>query len=296
MPKIRRYKTYSFPFLAEYTKDYKKTKFILNLHYTSEKEMVRFQVDYSINNDELIKLIKNETIKVAVKIVCRRMGFSKTFEVSSEHNSIEVSYDSMRFEGDVEIKAFLVAKKEFVVENPDLSDAWINERATVQANNVVGESNERIVTITHIKSGCSKSIFKFTYDLKKTDDAPYSVDLTERDCIVFRLSKKTYRQFESIRNKGKEFVYTLYVIPTMADILRQMINEKVPEGEEIINNDFNINHANKRWYIVISENYEKAFNGVDPTEGTIHPLEAAQTIIDRYAVGNMLTTAKKVKV
>lgn len=295
MPKIKRFKTYPFPFLAEYTKDYKKTKFILNLHYTSEKGMVKFQADYSINNDELVESIKDGTIEVAVKIVCRRMGFSKTFEVLKELNSIEVSYDSMQFEGDVEVKAFLVAKYDFTLENVDLSDAWINERPTVQADNVIGESNERVVTITHMKSGSSKSIFKFAFDLKKPDDAPYSIDLTESDCIVFKLSKRTYRQFESIRHKGREFVYTLYVIPTIADILRQMINEKVPEGEEVINNDFNVKHANKRWYIVLSENYERAFNGADPTEGTIHPLEAAQTIIDRYAVGNMLTTAKRAK-
>lgn len=295
MQKTKRFKTYPFPFLAEYTKDYKKTKFVLNLHYTSERGKIKFQADYSINNDELIESIKDGTIEVAIKIVCRRMGFSKTYEISKEHNSIEVTYDSMQFEHDVEVRAFLVAKCDFTLENSDLADSWINERPTVQADNVIGESNERVVTITHMKSGSSKSIFKFTYDLKKADDAPYSVDLTESDCIVFKLSKRTYRQFEAIRHKGREFIYTLYVIPTIADILRQMINEKVPEGEEVEPNEFNIKHANKRWYIVLSENYERAFNGADPTEGTHHPLEAAQTIIDRYAVTNMLATAKRTK-
>lgn len=295
MQKTKRFKTYPFPFLADYTKDYKKTKFILNVHYTSEKGTVKFQADYSINNESLINLIKDGTIEVAIKIVCRRMGFSKTYEISKDHNSIEIAYDSMCFEGDVSLKAFLVAKDEFTLENPDLSDAWINERPTVMADNVIGESNERIVTITHIKSGSSKSIFKFTYDMRKEDSDPYSVDLTDSDSIVFKLSKKTYRQFESIRHKGREFVYTLYVIPTIADILRQMINEKAPEGEDPEPNSFNISHSNKRWYIVLSENYEKAFNGADPTEGKIHPLEAAQTIIDKYTVGNMLSTAKKVK-
>lgn len=295
MPKIKRFKTYPFPFLAEYTKDYKKTKFLLNVHYTSNKGEVKFQVDYSINNDELIESIKDGIIEVAVKIVCRRMGFSKTYEISKDHNSIEISYDSMQFEGDVELKAYLVAKIDFTLENSDLLETWINERPTVQSGNVIGESNERVVTITHVKSGSSKSIFKFTFDLKKSDDAPYSIDLTESDCIVFKLSRKTYRQFEAIRHKGKEFIYTLYVIPTIADILRQMINPKTIDGEEVEPNDFNIKHSNKRWYIVLSENYAKAFDGKDPTEGMIHPLEAAQAIIDRYAVGNMLATAKRAK-
>lgn len=295
MPKTKRFKTYPFPFLADYTKDYKKTKFLLNLHYTGEKDKVTFQADYSINNEELIESIKDETLIVALKIVCRRMGFSKTYEISNEHNSIELTYDSMEFEGDVELKAYLVAKKDFTLENSDLSDSWIVERPTVQAENVIGESNERTVTITHIKSGSSKSIFKFTFDLKKTDDAPYSIDLNESDCIVFKLSKKTYRQFEMVRHKGREFIYTLYVIPTIADILRQMINGRPNDDGEIEPNEFNIKHSNKRWYIMLFENYEKAFDGKDPTEGLIPPLEAAQAIIDRYAVGNMLATAKRVK-
>ena len=295
MPKIKRFKTYPFPFLADYSKDYKKTKFILNVHYTSQRGKVIFQADYSINNNELVNYIQSGIIEVAIKIVCRRMGFSKTYEILKEHNSIELVYDSMQFEGDVEFMAYLVAKQDFVFENPDLSDFWINERPTVQSDNVIGESNERIITITHIKSGNSKSIFKFSYDIHKTDDAPYSVKLTDSDCIVFVLSKKTYRQFEGIKNKRREFVYSLYVIPTLADLLRQMINEKPQEGEEPEPNAFNIKHSNKRWYMVLTENYEKAFNGADPTEGAIDPLEAAQTIIDRYTVGNMLNIAKRYK-
>ena len=113
MPKIKRFKTYPFPFLAEYTKDYKKTKFILNLHYTSEKGMVKFQADYSINNDELVESIKDGTIEVAVKIVCRRMGFSKTFEISKDfmEKSVKIYYNSNRifkFPEKLEIKLFLV--------------------------------------------------------------------------------------------------------------------------------------------------------------------------------------------
>ena len=297
MPKIsreKRYKTYPFPFLADYTKDYKKTCFLLNLHYTSEKDQIKFECDYSINNQELIDSIKDGTIEVAIKIVCRRMGFSKIYEISKDHNSIELSFESMQFEGDVEVRAFLVAKCDFTLENGDLNDFWINERPTVQADNVIGESNTRVVTITHIKSGNSKSIFKFTYEMSKDDDAAYSIDLTDSDCIIFKLSKRTYRQFEQIRNKHREFVYTLYIIPTLADILRQMINEPVPEGEEVEQNDFNIKHSNKRWYIILSENYEKAFPGKDPTTGAIPPLEAAQLIIDKYAVHNMLVTAKRI--
>ena len=74
-----------------------------------------------------------------------------------------------------------------------------------------------------------------------------------------------------------------------------MINDEPDEEGEVINNEFNNKHKNKRWYIMLCENYGKAFNGADPTAGTIHPLVAAQTIIDKHAVGNMLVAAKRVQ-
>ena len=46
--------------------------------------------------------------------------------------------------------------------------------------------------------------------------------------------------------------------------------------------------------MVLFDNYQNAFDGKDPTvDGGIPPLEAAQTIIDRYAVNNVLSMAKR---
>ncbi len=297
MAKSNRYKTYPFPYLAEYTKDYKKTRFTLGVNHKTEQGKLKIQLDYVLTNAQLTELIKAGIIQVAIKIVCPTMGFSEVVTVSSSSNTITCSYSTMKFDDDIGLKGYLVAKKPFVLENDDLSEEWKNDKATVMENNVIGETNERVITINHLKSGSSKSIFQFTRDLSKDELSPYSYSLSDQNSIVFKLSTKAFNIFESLRRKeeGKQFIYVFYIIPVLSDILRQMINTEVDDDGEIVTNDFNLMHSNKKWYMVLCDNYRKAFDDKDPTvSGQVPPLEAAQQIIDRYAVYNSLVRSRKI--
>lgn len=294
MPKIRRVKTYPFPFLAEYTKDYKKTKFALDVDYKTDKGRVLIEPNYQINNEELNALINDGVIKVIAKIVCPKMGLSRTTEFAPGHNTTRIYLQSMEVDDDVEVSAFIVAARDFTLTNPDLSDDWINENPAVQTNNVLGESNECVITMTHVKKGSSRSIFKFTIGKDKEDGEPYSLSLDNDDAIVFKLTKKMFNNFNLTKSKGKEFVYACFIIPALVDILRQM---KEPEGmPEDEHNEFNDRYSSKKWYQVLTENYSKAFNGADPLKGTIPPIEAAQILLERYAIHNVLVCGvQKVK-
>jgi len=296
MAKNNRYKTYPFPYLADYSSDYKKTKFTLEVNHKTEQGNIVIQIAYQITNDQIIDLIKSGVIQVVVKIVCPTMGFSRVLPISSSANTIKCSYSTMRFDDDVELKAFLVAKKSFVLANDDLSEDWKNDKTIIMANNIIGESNERVITINHLKSGSAKSIFQFAVSTSKDEASPFSYSLTDKTCIVFRVSAKTMNIVADLRKKddGKQFIYSAFIIPVIADILRQMINTEFDEDGEIIVNDFNISHSSKKWYMVLCDNYSKAFDGKDPTEkGGIPPLEAAQQLIDRYAEFNTLVRARK---
>ena len=297
MPKIRRYVTYTFPFLAEYTNDYKKTEFTLQCGYTSgEKGKIEFNLAYILNNDLLNELIADGKITVSVKIVCTAVGFSVVEKFRRGYNTLRLKYDSMLFDGDVNFTAYLVSNEEFVLNNDDLSEKWAGEEAVVMENNVIGESNERTITITHLKSGTRKSIFKFTVGRSMDENDSYSISLDQNECIVFKLPKGQKRLFDDLKDKKREFIYSTYIAYALADIFRQMINYPNEDGEDI-DNDFNVKHKNKRWYRVIEDNYSKAFNGKDPKnpDEAIAPLEAAQLIIDKFALQNVLTFAKFAK-
>jgi hypothetical protein len=293
MQRNKKYKTYPFPYLADFSNDYKKSNFNLEIGYKFEKGTIDIKANYSITNDEILSSLKDDTLIVALKIVCTTMGYSKTIPFKKDRNDMAIHYNSLALDGEVYFTAYLVAKRDFSFQNSDFSSFWFNESPVVNAGNVIGESNERILTINHLKSGTKKSIFKFIRDTAKEDKEPFSYSL-DKDVIVFKLNKSTFNAFNSIKNKNEEFVYVSFLIPVMIDILRQMINIEIDEeNDEVQTNDFNLRHSNNRWYVVITDIYRKAFDGKDPTKNDIDPLKAAQIIIDKYAVHNIVCSAKK---
>lgn len=300
MPKTKRFKTYPFPYLADFSKDYLKTSFDLDIKFKASKGIITIQAEYVINNEQIQTLINDGLLKVVLKVVCCPMGYSKTTPFRKNTNSMEIKINSMDVEGDVDFSAFLIANQDFTMQkNTDFSKFWENETPFVKADNVIGESNERTITMSHLKSGTKKSIFKFVMDTSKEDESPYSVSLSDKDAIVFQFSKRMLRMFNNLKDQqqSRPFVYTAFIIPALSDILRQMINTEYDEDGELIKNDFNVKHCTKRWYMVLVDNYMKAFNNLDPTlaHDQLSPLEAAQTIIDKYAINNVLAGVKRIK-
>ena len=291
MPKIRRYKTYSFPFLAEYTTDYKKTEFLLEVKHLSKLGQIHLMLSYTISNSEINSLIEDGKLKVVTKVVCPTMGFNKTIEFDDKTNTKEVQFNSMALEGDVSATAYIISTDDISYSNNDLSSDWFDKPVRIMANNIIGESNERIITVKHVKSGTKKSIFKFTKDMNLEDGAPFKISLAEDEAIVFILPTGDWARFYQLRNKNVESIITLYIIPVLTDILRQMIDpiRFDDEGCVLAEAEFTGKHQNKTWYRVIEDNYRKAFEGKEARDGNIEPLEAAQTIVNKYAVHNILS-------
>lgn len=291
MPKTKRYKIYSYPYLSEFTDGFEKTQFKLEIRYKYESKKILIDASYSIDNDSIVELIKNKTVRVVLKVVCSPMGYSDTLIFNNDSTTLSYLVNSNKIDGEVSFIAYLVANKDFVLEGiTDLSKTWASEKPHIVSNNILGESIERIVNMKHIPSGMKKSIFKFTYNTNKEDTDPYSVYLTDDNAIKFVLSKHMKNMFDSIEQneKTRPFVFSLFIIPALADILRQMINVGVEQ------NGFNTEHSNKRWYKVIVDNYTKAFPGKDPTDegSALIPLEAAQMLIDKLAINNSIAKAK----
>lgn len=292
MPKNKRYKTYPFPFLASYSKDYKKSSFIIKSKYISSKGIIGIQVEYELNNSEISQLIKDGVVSVVAKVVCTTMGLSTTGVFKKGFTSIQFKFDSMDIDGDVEISAYLVANDDFTLENSDLSDDWMSESPVVQKNNVIGESNENVLSFSHVKSGSSKSIFKFTQQNTKIDGDPYSLNLDYDDCIEFRMGKRMYNQYTFLKQKGeKDFIHGVFIIPALAYILLQMKEPADAPEDEM--NEFNQKHGNKKWYQILTDNYASAFQDSNPRFGTIPPIEAAQLLISKFAYINVLAAGVK---
>ena len=272
-----RYKIYSYPYLSEFSLDYKRSEFHIEgrADYNNKEETITFGISYSINNDYINKLISNNDVRVAVKIACKHLGFVRVIDIPSGATSIKYQIGSLDVDGDVDLDAYLVTNRDIKISDASLSKDWEGEEPYVEKGNAIGESNTYVISIDHFKDGGKQSIVSFT-EVKAMDDKEYfDVDLSG-DRIVFRLSSRMYKHYSKVCNKNEESIIVDFLIPEFTSILQRMIED----GDD--DNKFNSNYKDKEWYKVISHKYEKEFHR-DPCLGEIPPLTAAQLLLK---VGN----------
>ena len=268
-----RFKIYSYPYLSEFSTDYKKGEFHIEgrAEYNNKDNTVILGVSYSIDNDYINQLIANGDVKVSVKISCKPLGYLKVIDLPSNENSLKYTINSLDVDGDVDLDAFLVTVNDIKLKDNSFSKDWEDEEPYVEKGNIIGESNTYVITINHYKDGGKQSIVSFT-EVKSLDGEDYYEVELGGDRIVFRLPSKMYKHYTKVCNKNEETIITDFLIPEFTTILQQMI-EKDDED-----NSFNRHYKRKEWYKVISNKYEKELNK-DPCAGELAPLTAAQLLL-----------------
>jgi len=277
---MNRYKIYSYPYLADYSSDYRKSTFRLESTPGKNADNIVIRVSYKIMNQEINQEIAEGKLKVVCQIYCRTLGLVKTKEFNNKSNEIITSFDPLDLEEEVEIKAYLIANISFPFKNKDLSIKWIDENAFVQKNNIIGESNSSIITIKHAKSGDKRSIFSFVpnKDMETKDGVRI---LLSEERIIFSMSPDMFKYFNRVQSKKEELVICGFLVPAITEILSNM-KEKDDEP-----NNFNLDYQSKNWYKVIFYKYERFFDK-DPREGLISPFLAAQKLFTPFALHNLM--------
>lgn len=268
-----RYKIFSYPYLAEFSSDYKKSEFHIEsrAEYNSNQQIIVFGISYSINNDYINRLIACGDVTVFIKLSCKHLGYVKVFKIPSNMTSTKYEVSSLDVDGDVDIDAFLATSKDIMLHDDSFSKDWLEESPFVEKGNIIGESNTYVISIDHFKDGGKQSIVSFTEVNKLNDNSYYETDLSG-DRIVFRLSNKMFKYYNKVCKKNEESIISDFLIPEFTVILQQMIER---DNED---NNFNAIHKEKEWYKVIAHRYEKELNR-DPCDGDIPPLTAAQLLL-----------------
>lgn len=270
---MHRLKIYSFPYFADFTNDYKKSSFHIEgrSEYDPSDETIVFSLNYQIDNDYINKLISSKKVSVIAKISCKHFGFVKMIEFPFEHNSTKIAIKSLDIEGDIDIDAYLLTAEDIQINDETLSNDWKDLNPVVLKGNVIGESNTYVITVNHYHDGGKQSIVSFVEKVSLQDEDYYQVDLSG-DRICINLPKKMYKQYCKVASKNEESIITDFLIPVFAKIFTQM--KEIPN----VDNQFNNDNCFKEWYKVLSNKYEKEFN-LDPKEGKMDPLEAAQKLL-----------------
>ena len=277
--------TASFPYLSQDLNNYKKTKFDLKVVRGLKDNKICFEATYSIDNDEINRLIIDKKLSIVIKLFCQPVGLNISKKVPFDTTNIKFYVDKMDVEKAVEFTAHLIADESFAYTNSDLTKEWAGEEYWIEKYNDIGTSTKVTVPLEHKKEGKRSSIFQFQE--KTTLDAlsPASYKLND-DVIYFVVPKQMKKLYDKVQSRKAEVVLAAFIIPALTDILRQM--HESPDSQEM--NDFNSRYEEKKWYKVITEKYKQVIKE-DPTESDVDPYVAAQLLV-KTPINNLLSFVK----
>lgn len=276
------FKVFSYPYLASFSNDYKNNEFKLDCVAPCINGRCLFRFTYSIADSNLLEKIKSHLMTVVLRISNPSTGYINFLKFNDDSCVCEFEEDVMELDGDILIVAYLISSSDFKIDFDTLSDEWKDLKPIIQTNDTIGESEHRIITITHKKKGQKKSIFSWAIrdEMKVGEPIDYTLNT---DRIVFSLPKDTMVLFNNVKKASPHSINTIFIIPIISEILCKMKD---------VDSDFNLSNSNKKWYKVILRKYEEAFK-VSPFESDMNNYKAAQILVGESPVHLALSNVDK---
>lgn len=298
MPRMTRYRVFSYPYLSSFTDDYKNTNFELKVIPGKSDGKIAISAYYSFTNgDQIASLIERGLVKVVLRVSCTKLSYIRVYDFVSTNNSVDFSINPMDVTDSVDFVAYLIATNDFEYSCDRASKEWQGIVTKIQKNNVIGESNEETVVIKHEASKGRQSIFNFVEDRDETkkENAPIKTNFTG-DHIVFALTSAQLDLYRGLQKKMPQMIVSSILLPVMTEIIASMrgVPSEDADGEATVEkSDFSQKYEAKNWYQIIRAKYVEMI-GKDPENNfSDDPYMAAQILLKSPVYNTLALTNEK---
>ena len=235
--------------------------FEVNLNVSADKGVIGINLEYSLSNIDLTKLIESHQATYCIQIYCKGTLYREVFR-SNKPLPKKIEIPSTRLHEQVEADFFICACDEITnYTNSELSDdykgyTYLIEKGDILAYGGKGifyanKSYEELKSVSafmNIDSGDKKTMPMYNY--------------YEGDKITVYLSQSSYELYQKVK-KEKSYIDTLHssvVLPALAESIRFLESGDASD------------YSDKKWYVLL----EKLIQSNE----TDDPLQTAQKILD----------------
>ena len=265
-------KKYPYPILTEYSDDYFDSIFLANAKLEHKGLNYLLHVEYTLVNQEIADLIKNDMAEFVAHIECASSSFRSIHKSDIDQIDIDISHKDII--GKIELSCFIIAKKEISnYTNSKFNDDYKNFKFKIYPGAPLAVAQTREFIISNLKQyGSNQSIISFKFrEGNKTKN--FCVDF-EGDIIYFSIpDKTTYNNILRIYDtEYAKLISSLIVTPGLIYILEHLKNC----------NELYL-YTDKLWFKTINERL-KHITDIDLSDpeslSDMNSLDIAQTISD----------------
>lgn len=245
---------YPYPVLKPVDSDYRESAFDVNIDV--EKKIRSLKIDYTIQlkSPDIEKAIKNGDASIFIHIENSQTKYRDIKYLHSTNDSFEIDLSFLN--GNVEFLPAIVANRNlYSFNSSDFHEDYKDENIMLEKGNFMAIDYETVISVDkdiedEVDIPSIITLFK-----KEDQNEAVSFDFSS-DRIYIYMNKKTWENYNTLRNSGKTFINiinSIMIIPAISQAIKYV---KEPDDEET-------HYSDKRWFRslrVILENNDYDLN------------------------------------
>lgn len=261
-----------YPILCAFSDDYKDSHFDAVIRFTYSASKIKGDISFSLDNQEIRELIKEEKAAYLVHVESPLSSFRKKFTSKDAH--IQLFLEKEELADCIEVCTFVVATDDiFDYHSQSFNSLDSDLCVTLAKGNIlaIGPVQEIRIERKGEEAKDADSLIKIRKNPKGEPASVYVDTEDNDDYIILGLDEELFDLYcETGRGKYKQSVFTMLFLPAMIVILDRMVQDYL---------DGSVNLDEKKWCKAIAELLESNGYSLDSlSDNDQKILEAAQVI------------------
>jgi len=242
-----RYKLFPYPVLCAETDDYIDNLFSVDFKIVKDINDIQFSMNLIINDDSLLKMIKERLIEVVYHIECAKTLYRKLHSTQYLENIISI--DEKYLNGKVEVCCFLVAKRKIAgYTNSNFNNDYDNNSFNIKRGNILAFYN--LPKIEFTKNSDELTSVSSIFAVLRREDAEkkgMSVDLDGDKIKIWLGNEEFYKYRDNSKNAVfQPMLHAILILPALIYTF------------DMISKDGIVEYQQYRWYKAISKVLEQS--------------------------------------
>jgi len=243
--KINENRLFPYPVLREGNNNFIHSRFKVNAKYRVLENGYEVEINTSLENENLVKLIKEKKASIVLHLECSKTKYRKIEKLTFGITKINIKTEFL--EGKLELLGLLISEEKIEdYFSKDFHPNYEDKKFKIEKGSILGISEIPSIIIENKKEEYSSipSIF----DVTSNSEMKYMELKLDGERIIIVLPLEIYRIRNAHKNSlhSRNIVNSMILLPALMGTLYELLDKEAKEM-----------YGNKRWFRVINSKLSK---------------------------------------
>lgn len=240
-----------------------------------------------IENDNILKLVSDDFLKIALIVECSATIYRKTFDIGTVPKDIEIPVNNLRDK--VEISCYIYVNKPFIFSDEDFMDDYKGYEFEMEKYDIIAIDDGFTTRIEYDEENDKKVSSMFSIIAKEDiDEEIIQVEKALNKVFIY-MSDNSIKQYNSLKDNDnyQNMFFAIIIVPALISVLQELQSDI--KYNDITIDDIKLDY---KWFETIENAYENIYSKKLTNEifKTIDVVELSQKLINNATINSINDT------